>query len=244
MKDFLKKLKNKYEELRKLLLKKQEGDASDALLVEYVRRYRRMGEYDPDQDSPPTSSKAMAVPMAIFYAVVFIIKQLGLLVFNIVYFLLSVFFGILGNAVGMIIVVVAVVLGGYWYLQNNPQIKYSAFGVTQSNPLAKNQSLEEVFSLPEMEPYFIPSELEPVFPIAQDPLALSQYRHLITTGKIGNHAEGAIALLNSALYSGDHALSTAAYKSLQLIGTTEAQEAIDSFNEFVGDAGRGKNSGP
>jgi hypothetical protein len=77
----------------------------------------------------------------------------------------------------------------------------------------------------------IPKQLEPMLFVRQDMLTINYYHYLISAGYMGNNAEGAIYILQTALYSKNKELADAAWKSLHLIGTPQAMGIIELFKK-------------
>jgi hypothetical protein len=86
----------------------------------------------------------------------------------------------------------------------------------------------------------LPEQLKPMYYIKQDMLTINYYHYLISAGYMGEHAEGAIYILQNALYSKNTELAKAAYESLALIDTDESLRIISVYNAQV-EAAKKKN---
>ncbi len=86
----------------------------------------------------------------------------------------------------------------------------------------------------------LPKQLVPLLDVKQDLLSINYYYFLIQTGYMGENAEGAIYVLQNALYSPSKKLAEAAWQCLSLINTKEAQEIKDAFAKEVEEANKQK----
>jgi hypothetical protein len=77
----------------------------------------------------------------------------------------------------------------------------------------------------------IPVQLHPMLDVEMDMLTINYYYYLISAGYMGENGDGAVYILQNALYSPNRILFEAAWKSLNFIDTAESKKVIADYNK-------------
>ncbi len=125
---------------------------------------------------------------------------------------------------------------GTYYVYNNhlkakPTRKEKIFSLVEEIDLQERKALRQKTSTIRKSIGVVgfPKELRPILDVEQDMLTINYYYHLREAGYLGGKGEGAVYVLQNALYSARKDLAKAAWDCLTLINTPEAITAKEIF---------------
>ncbi|MDX1949876.1 MAG: hypothetical protein SFT90_05185 [Rickettsiales bacterium] len=127
------------------------------------------------------------------------------------------------------------IFGTYYVAQKHftskPTRKEKIFSLVEEIELQERHNLRKKISTirKSIGVQGFPKQLKPMFDIEQDMLTINYYYHLRQAGYLGSNAEGAVYVLQNALYSSRKDLAKAAWDCLTLINTPEAITAKEIF---------------
>ncbi len=129
--------------------------------------------------------------------------------------------------------------GGYYtyskYFVPKPTRKDQILSLVQEVKISDKKELRKKFSTlrKSIGAENLPKQLAPLLDVEQDMLTINYYYFLIEANYIGKNAEGAVYVLQNTLYSSNEQLARAAWDSLSLINTPEANRAKEIFANDV-----------
>jgi len=137
---------------------------------------------------------------------------------------------IFGNIMGLVAVVFIITFLTFWQVENLKN--GNGVPVSSQIEIYEYDTLENVFSTPELKNIFIPDELLPLYSVKLPSIRVEQLKYMIKTGLIGHKASGAVPILETLLINGPAEVRDAASESLAMIGTNNAKTILEKHKSI------------